>query len=151
MILVLRFFFIIIYFFLICFFGCIYCMFLPRNTKNVALFCRLFGYIIIILGLNIEIRESLKSKKCNHAIYIANHQSYYDILVASKVIKSNTVTIGKKSLLFVPLFGLLYWLSGNFTINRNNPIIARKKIKKIIKTIKKKKFLFGFFLKEQEV
>lgn len=151
MILILRIFFIVVYFFLVCFFGCIYCIFSFRNPKNVTIFSRLFGFIIKILGLKVEIRESLQSKICNHAIYIANHQSYYDIIAASGVMKYNTVTIGKKSLLFVPFFGLLYWLSGNFTINRKNPIIARKTIKKIIKIIKKKKFLVGFFLKEQEV
>lgn len=151
MILILRVTVILIYCVLICLFGSIYCIFTPRNPKNVAIFIRLFSFIIKIVGLQVEIRESLQSKNCNHAIYIANHQSYYDILASSGIMKPNTVTIGKKSLLFIPFFGLLYWLSGNFTINRNNPIIARKTIKKIIKIIKKKRFLVGFFLKELEV
>lgn len=151
MIALLRILFITIYCFFVCFFGSIYCLFTPRNPKNSAIFIRFFGYIINFLGVKIKTNKFNKLKKIQQVIYIANHQSYLDILVVSKIIKPNTLTIGKKSLLFVPFFGLLYWLSGNFTINRNNPVIARKKISNIINEIKKKKFLVGYFQKEQEI
>ncbi|MDX1391141.1 MAG: 1-acylglycerol-3-phosphate O-acyltransferase, partial [Rheinheimera sp.] len=35
-------------------------------------------------------------------------------------VEPRTVTIGKKSLKYVPFFGQLYWLSGNILIDRQN-------------------------------
>lgn len=144
MLLILRCFVIFIYSFLVCVFGIIYCFFSPRQPKHVATFSYLFGFILKILGLKVELRKSYESEKYNHAIYIANHQSYYDMLAVSNIVKPNVVTIGKRSLLWVPFFGLLFWLAGNFTVDRKNFKKANKTIRKILQIIKKKDFSLGF-------
>lgn len=144
MLLVIRLLFIFIYSFLVCFLGIIYCLFSPRNPSHVSKFCRLFGYILNILGIKVELRNNSYIKKYNHAIYIANHQSYYDILAVADIIQPNIVTIGKKSLLYVPFFGILYWLAGNFTVNRKKIKKASHDIKKILKITKKKNFSLDF-------
>ena len=56
----------------------------------------------------------------------ANHQSNYDLFVTGAVMPRRTVTIGKRSLLWVPLFGQLYWLAGNVLINRDNAEKAKQ-------------------------
>lgn len=54
------------------------------------------------------------------AVYIFNHQDLLDIFMFSQHWPRNTVVIGKRSLLFLPLFGTAFWLAGNLFINRSN-------------------------------
>ncbi|MCP4755992.1 MAG: hypothetical protein GY866_34460 [Proteobacteria bacterium] len=44
-----------------------------------------------------------------------------DLFVCGKVVSRPTVSVGIKSLKFLPFFGPLYWLSGNILIDRENP------------------------------
>lgn len=59
-------------------------------------------------------------------VIIANHQSNYDLFVVGSVVPKRTVSIGKKSLKWVPFFGQLYWLAGNVLIDRGNAHRARQ-------------------------
>jgi 1-acyl-sn-glycerol-3-phosphate acyltransferase len=59
-----------------------------------------------------------KAENFGNAIYIANHQNNYDMVTAAIVLPP-TVTVGKKPAVD-PVFGQLYWLTGNLLIDRNN-------------------------------
>jgi hypothetical protein len=100
--------------------GCIYCLFSPRNPKHVATFGHLFGRLSPVFGLKVELRKPADAESYGNAIYIANHQNNYDMVTASNIVQPPTVTVGKKSLLWIPFFGQLYWLTGNLLIDRNN-------------------------------
>ena len=51
-------------------------------------------------------------------VYVMNHQSNMDIVLAAQIKLKNTVTLGKKEILYFPIFGQWYWLSGNVLIKR---------------------------------
>lgn len=72
------------------------------------------------LGLEVEVsgRENLTRRR--PCIYIANHQSAYDVPVLAELHSPNTVIIGKKELADIPLFGWLYRVTGNILIDRAN-------------------------------
>lgn len=53
-------------------------------------------------------------------IAVSNHQSNWDLVVVGSVVPARTVSVGKKSLRWVPFFGQLYWLAGNVMIDRSN-------------------------------
>ena len=53
MLLILRVIIVVIYSLLVCIGGVIYCLFSPRNPKNVAIFGRFFGYLAPALGLRV--------------------------------------------------------------------------------------------------
>ncbi|WP_395479911.1 1-acylglycerol-3-phosphate O-acyltransferase [Candidatus Curculioniphilus buchneri] len=122
---------------LICICGLIYCSFSPRNPRHVATFGRWFGRMSPLFGIRTEIRYPKGIRLPKNCIYIANHQNNYDMVTASCVVQPRTVTVGKKNILWVPLFGILYWLSGNLLINRNNITHAYETLTKIIHNIKK--------------
>ncbi|WP_367680268.1 1-acylglycerol-3-phosphate O-acyltransferase [Candidatus Fukatsuia anoeciicola] len=145
MLLVLRLLFAILYCILICIFGSIYCLFSPCNPKHVAFFGRLFGWMSTLFGITVEQRIPQRTTQFNNCIYIANHQNNYDMVTIAKVIPFGCVTIGKKSLLWIPLFGLIYWLTGNLLIDRNNQTRAYNTITQVIKEIKKRKLSFLIF------
>lgn len=124
----------------ICIFGIVYCLCVPRSLRRVDIFSHLFSYMAPIVGIKLEIRHTLSllgHRLDQKYVYIANHQNNYDMLTVSGVLPPNTVTIGKKSLLWIPLFGQLYWLSGNILINRTrSTYYARNILSSMIKIIK---------------
>ncbi|CAM5222925.1 1-acyl-sn-glycerol-3-phosphate acyltransferase [Alishewanella longhuensis] len=67
-----------------------------------------------------EIRRDPAIQVGEPYVYIANHQNNLDLFTLSGSVLPRTVTIGKKSLKYIPFFGQLYWLSGNFLIDRDD-------------------------------
>lgn len=131
---------------IICILGTVYCLFNPRNPKNVSRFAYLFGACLNpFFGIKIITREHSSIKRLGCCIFIANHQNNYDVLIASKIVQPKTVTVGKKSLVWMPLFGPLYYLSGNILLDRNNKLKARDTIERVVKEIKEKKISVWMF------
>jgi len=145
MLLVLRTIFVVIYSILVCVFGCVWCLFSPRNPRHVATFGHLFGRLSGVFGVKVELRKPPEAAHYGNAIYIANHQNNYDMITAAKIVQPTTVTVGKKSLLWVPFFGLLYWLTGNLLIDRDNRSKAHSTISQLVDQFKKKRISFWMF------
>ncbi|OCG74983.1 1-acylglycerol-3-phosphate O-acyltransferase [Gilliamella sp. Occ4-3] len=124
---------------IVCVLGVIFCLFNPRNPKNVARFAHLFSFFFKpILGVKVDTRTTHNINKIGSCIYIANHQDNYDIVVAGDVVQPKTVTVGKKSLAWIPFFGQLYYLTGNILIDRNNKSKAHDTIGQVVNEIKKR-------------
>ncbi|UEM39769.1 1-acylglycerol-3-phosphate O-acyltransferase [Pectobacterium aquaticum] len=135
---ILRFFIVIIFSILICIFGLFYCLFSPRNPRHVATFGHLFGRLSVVFGLKVEMRIPEEAAHYGNCIYIANHQNNYDMVTVSSAVQPRTVTVGKKSLLWIPFFGPLYWLTGNLLIDRENRAKAHGTITQVVKHIKER-------------
>lgn len=145
MLFIVRFIIVVIYSILVCIFGSLYCLFSPRNPKHVATFGHMFGRLAPVFGLKVEKRFPQGYEQYGKAIYIANHQNNYDMVTASNIVQPPTVTVGKKSLLWVPFFGLLYWLTGNLLIDRNNRAKAHGTIAQVVKHIQKRNISVWMF------
>ncbi len=57
-----------------------------------------------LFGLKVEKGLPEGAENFSNAIYIANHQNNYDMVTACNIVLPPTVTVGKKSLLWI-LFG----------------------------------------------
>ncbi len=89
---------------------------------------RLFGVVVLkILGIELEVegRENFE-KVSESGVIISNHQNNYDIFVIGQMTPKRCVSLGKKSIRLLPLFGQMYWLAGNILINRTNKKSAMK-------------------------
>ncbi|MCJ2378338.1 1-acylglycerol-3-phosphate O-acyltransferase [Vibrio sp. ZSDZ34] len=117
-------------------FGCGYCLLSPRNPKHVFTFGRLFGKMSKVFGIKLELRLPEDAYSRGQHIYIANHQNNWDIFTVSSAVTPNVVTVGKKSLAWMPLFGQLYWLTGNILIDRANRSKAMGTIEQVVEQIK---------------
>lgn len=123
---------------IVCVLGIVFCLFNPRNPKNIARFAHLFSFFFKpILGLKIDTRKYPDIEKIGSCVYIANHQNNFDMIVAADIFQSKTVTVGKKSLAWIPFFGQLYYLTGNILIDRNNKTKAHDTIALVVDEIKK--------------
>ena len=67
------------------------------------------------------------------------------MITAANIVQPTTVTVGKKSLLWIPFFGQLYWLTGNLLIDRENRAKAHNTISELVEQFKKKKISFWMF------
>ncbi len=118
-------------------FGCGYCLLSPRNPKHVFTFGRMFGAMSKVFGIKLELRIPEDAYKRGQAVYIANHQNNWDLFTISSAVTPKVVTVGKKSLAWMPLFGQLYWLTGNILIDRANKTKAKGTINQVVDSMKK--------------
>lgn len=96
------------------------CLVRPFHRNGVYWVSRPFMWISPLLGYRVSLtgREHLNfSGPC---VLVCNHQSTMDLVICPLPMPRNTVTIGKKSLIWLPVFGLFYWLTGNILIDRKH-------------------------------
>ncbi|TDQ59597.1 1-acyl-sn-glycerol-3-phosphate acyltransferase [Mesocricetibacter intestinalis] len=105
---------------IICVLGTLYSFIRFRNPSNVGVVARWFGRLHGLFGLQTEYRFSARAENIGPCIYIGNHQNNYDMVTISYMVRERTVSVGKKSLIWVPFFGILYWVSGNILLDRDN-------------------------------
>ncbi len=117
-------------------FGCGYCLLSPRHPKHVFNFGRMFGAMHKVFGITLELRLPEDAYKRGQHIYIANHQNSWDMFTVSSAVTPRVVTVGKKSLVWLPLFGQLYWITGNILIDRANSSKAKGTIDQVIQKVK---------------
>lgn len=119
--------------------GCLSILFilLSFRPKVGFYFAKFWSKALIkIAGVKI-ISENIENIPGNEpVIFIANHQSYFDIPVLYATIPSEFRILAKKSLFFIPIFGWHLYLSKNISIERNNPLKASKAIRKAQEALK---------------
>jgi len=90
----------------------------PTNSRWCAQIYSFFG--LPAIGIKVK-AIGLENYPTDRAfIVVANHQSNWDLFVVGSTVPKRMVSLGKKSLKWVPLFGQLYWLAGNILIDRGN-------------------------------
>lgn len=98
----------------------------PFNPDNTRLCGAVYSLPALrILGLKAELAIDGMRAHANPFVIVANHQSNYDLFVLGCAVPRRTVTIGKTSLKWMPLFGQIYWLAGNVLIDRGNAAKAK--------------------------
>lgn len=145
MLFIVRLTIVVLYCIVVCILGSIWCLFSPRNPRHVATFGHLFGRLAPVFGLKVETRKPEGAEKYGNAIYIGNHQNNYDMVTASNIVQPPTVTVGKKSLVWIPFFGQLYWLTGNILIDRDNRAKAHTTIATVVSQIRKRNISVWMF------
>jgi len=129
----------------ICVCSILLCIVRPFHRNNVYHTAKYLGKITKILGLDVELRIPDSVKNISPVVYICNHQNSYDIFTAPNAVLPNTVSVGKKSLKWIPFFGQMYWLTGNILIDRKNTNKAMNTIALTAKKINEKNISVWLF------
>ena len=145
MLAVIRVILVVLYLVLLSIFACIYCLFRPFKPNNVHIFGVRLSNASKLLGLEIEIRIPDEIRTLGPVVYIANHQNTYDLFTVSRAVLPRTVSVGKKSLKWIPFFGQMYWLTGNILIDRKNKNKAMGTIAATAEKIKQKSLSVWLF------
>lgn len=100
--------------------GIVVCFSRPRHPENLSDLCYLIQLAKYFLGLDLRKRNAHYLQEGHPGVVISNHQSNFDIIPGAFSIPPKTYTIGKKSILYIPFFGLFYYLTDNILIDRKN-------------------------------
>ena len=145
MLLIARSIIIIVLLFLAFLFTIIYCLIRPMHRDNVHVIASIFASVSPILGIKV-IKRVVDPAALDHAnIFLANHQNNFDLFTHTSVVPKGTVSLGKKSLAWMPLFGQIYWLSGNILIDRKNRHSAFDTMAKTVEKMKSKALTVWIF------
>lgn len=117
----------------------IICIVRPFHKDNVHAAGSLYSLMAKVVGLKLIVRKDPSVKINEPYVFIANHQNSFDVITICKAALPGVVTIGKKSLKWIPIFGQIYWLSGNIMIDRKNSGKARNTLDIAANRIAKKK------------
>ncbi|MFD2165222.1 1-acylglycerol-3-phosphate O-acyltransferase [Thalassotalea euphylliae] len=119
-------------------FACLFSLLRPFHKNNVFTAARILGSMSKVIGLEVEVRKPSSLSNVGPVVYICNHQNSYDLYTVSNAVQPGTVSVGKKSLKWIPFFGQMYWLTGNILIDRNNSNKAMNTIALTAEKIKEK-------------
>ncbi|MGB0899444.1 MAG: 1-acylglycerol-3-phosphate O-acyltransferase [Psychrobium sp.] len=119
MIAVLRVIFLLPLIILACIGGIFICLLRPFHRNNTYLMAQMLSKFAPLFGIKLIVRIP-KDLTNSSKVIIANHQNNFDVVTICAGVTRGVVSLGKKSLIWVPFFGQLYWLSGNILIDRKN-------------------------------
>lgn len=123
--------------------GTLYALVSLRNPNTVCKVARMFGWLHRFVGVKVIKRERPEFNQ--PAIYIANHQNNYDMVTIAGMVPPNTVSIGKRSLIWIPFFGLVYWATGNIFIHREKRSSAIQTMNKVGEIIRQRQISVWMF------
>jgi 1-acyl-sn-glycerol-3-phosphate acyltransferase len=112
-----------------------------RDRSAVAYdYARLMGRLMQpALGVrHVEVHGGEHLLEPRTCIYIANHQSYFDVPVFATVYPKGTVVIGKKEIRSIPFFGWLFATTGNIMIDRSDRARAVARLREVSAEVRRR-------------
>ncbi len=97
------------------------------------------------LGIRVEVEGRQWLELGRPVVYVANHQSSFDLATFGGVYPRRTMIIGKKELVLIPLFGWIYFLAGNVLLDRKRTGRAIAGLSEVAEAIKKRRVSIWIF------
>ena len=98
-----------------------------------------------LCGIRVKITGGEKLDRKERYVFVANHQSYFDIPVLYTGLPFALSFIAKKELFFIPFFGWGIAAIGHIWIDRDNARAARNSITRAIAMLKRKNISLVLF------
>lgn len=120
----------------------------PINSSGIftLLVTKAFaGFNLWVSGVKLQTKGLENVDKKEKYIFVANHQSYFDISVLQWTIPNKLRFVYKKQINYVPIFGWAMYLAGFFPIDRSNARKAIELLRKASIMIKKKNISVAIF------
>ena len=93
----------------------------PLRIRIGNLYGKFFGPLVVrILGVRTRVRHRERLGGSHPAIYVTNHTSALDVLIAMWLCPMGGCGIAKKEIARIPFFGWAYRLSGHLLIDRGD-------------------------------
>jgi 1-acyl-sn-glycerol-3-phosphate acyltransferase len=98
----------------------------PQGKAMLWLSRRWSRWLLRSSGVRLEARYEATLERDRSYVFIANHQSYYDIPALLPTIPAEVRFAAKRSLFHIPFFGWALWAGGFIPIDRENRSRAQK-------------------------
>lgn len=117
--------------------GIVWLLLSPRNRRTLYVYGRVFCRgVVRLMGWRIEVENRNLLDDSRPCVFVANHQSFLDVVTFGSIFPRRTVSAGKREIGRIPIFGWFYRLSGNLVIDRANPRGARDSLEEAARTIR---------------
>jgi 1-acyl-sn-glycerol-3-phosphate acyltransferase len=97
------------------------------------------GGVLKLTGIRLHLKNEDQLEANQPCVYVANHQGAIDALTYGSVFPKNMLAIGKKEILWIPLFGQAYAAGGNILLDRQKSKKAIHSLGKAVQVIREKK------------
>jgi 1-acyl-sn-glycerol-3-phosphate acyltransferase len=116
--------------------GIVWLLIAPHNRRTLYVYGRVFCRgVVKLMGWRIEVERN-RLDDARPCVFVANHQSFLDVVTFGSIFPKRTVSAGKREIGRIPIFGWFYRLSGNLVIDRGNPRGARDSLEEAARTIR---------------
>jgi 1-acyl-sn-glycerol-3-phosphate acyltransferase len=110
----------------------------PLSNRKARYFAHLWcANLTRFCGVRVRTQGSEKLAGMDRCVFVANHQSYFDIPVLYTGLPYSLSFIAKKELFFIPFFGWGIAAIGHIWIDRDNARAARKSITRATDKLKR--------------
>lgn len=128
----------------VCFFGTLEALFHWGNRDYFSPAVHfLADGVLKITGIRFDCEGTENLGKHVPAVYLGNHQSFFDVIAYGAVVPERTVPIGKKEIMNLPFVGWWFVGKGAILIDRQNRKSAFSELDKAVDTMKKEKVSIG--------
>ena len=126
--------------------GTLICVLRPMHRNNVHALTTMLVWAQRVIGVKVICHfEPARIRENMPAVMVGLHQGDWDVITMAGIPQPGMVCVGKKSLIFTPIFGLLFVLSGNILIDRDNRNRAAETMLKVVERIKKRRLSVWMF------
>jgi 1-acyl-sn-glycerol-3-phosphate acyltransferase len=117
--------------------GILLCLLVPGGSALMPL-ARLWSFLVL-KTYRVRCRSSLPpgfdpSQPC---VFVANHQSLFDIPALALAMPSNFRMVAKRELVYIPIFGWALWLGGFIFIDRSDREKAIRRLDRAVRSIRR--------------
>ncbi|MCT4665584.1 MAG: 1-acyl-sn-glycerol-3-phosphate acyltransferase [Flavobacteriales bacterium] len=107
-----------------------------RNFANIFI-RHLARALLLCVGIITVVKnKSRKKSKSKQFVYIANHRSYLDIIVAFMIISPKTRFIAKQEIFSWPVIGYFMGRLGHIPVDRSSPTARKRSLENIHKLVR---------------
>jgi 1-acyl-sn-glycerol-3-phosphate acyltransferase len=118
----------------------------PFNNRLARYIAHLWCiHLLFLCGIRVATEGGEKLDRKERYVFIANHQSFFDIPVLYAGLPFHLSFIAKKELFFIPFFGWGIAAIGHIWIDRENARAARNSITRAIAMLKRKNISLVLF------
>jgi len=115
--------------------GIVLCLLVPGGSALMPV-ARLWSWLIL---KTYRVRSSVvlhpEGSSRRPAVYVANHQSQFDIPALALAMPVDFRMVAKRELLYIPIFGWALWLAGFIFIDRGDRDRAIRSLDRAVRTI----------------
>lgn len=102
--------------------GVVWLLVSPGNRQTLYMYGRVFCRgLMRLMGWTINVTDREHMDAARPCVFVANHQSFLDVVTFGSIFPPRTVSAGKREIGRIPVFGWFYRLSGNLVIDRDHP------------------------------
>ena len=121
--------------------GCLLSLFRWKDPNVLGWSIRLCSKgVLFLFGIKVEFENFEEIKKNQPAIFMGNHRSMLDVMTFGARCPEDLVLIGKKELMWMPLFGFLMFASGQVLLDRQNLKKAVDALTEVARLVRAKGF-----------